>query len=356
MHSRIIIVLFAILAYSLSPVTAQEDNTTENLQMWLITNENRLLTQLSRDRKIIDLLNSPITFLPLISAANNGTENEMLKMHYSIQNFLRESDNIFTLTSRFQNDYLEKTLSKTLFGKWALSGLIGYPQVLIINISPVLDSVFQASFLLSLGIDKERDSNIVERFESSYSKLSDTEKRTLKYYIENFLALYPTNISIKSFSETLETGINKRFGKLIQSLISAKPSSSTVDVLAGLDDFGNIDVETENPVIREEKKTDEKVKDPSPEKSTEKPADATAEASVGKIAESSPEKIQAEIPEITPERNPEKISEKTAEKKLDKKTENTHEKSSDKKISDKSTSDKTTSEMDNSFDGFINDI
>ncbi|MBF0544607.1 MAG: hypothetical protein HQM08_09245 [Candidatus Riflebacteria bacterium] len=350
------LVLFTVILFLASPcilISAEQQGPTGNFQIWLLNNETRFLAQIARDRKLIEQFNSPIAFFPNLPVKEQGPEQILMNVHYSLHAFLNDSDDILSLTGRFKTGFLAKSLGKIHYGKWAIAGVSGPGLMYARNIVPILDSLFQENLLTALGIDKQRDGNIVERFQNSYSQMSDTEKRMLTFYLENFLALYPGSQSIQEYAKIVEGGLDKRFGKTIQGLIVVKPASSSAEASGGLEDFGNIESDNSagsgtgniagnasGTATPSSSVDTAQVAAKSTEKS-DGSSDSRTESSSGKVENQSAEKPSGE----SSAKSSEKSSEKSTEKSSGKSSQDKHK-----------PSDKNASGIDNIFDGFVNDL
>lgn len=178
---------------------------------------------LAADRALMDRLDAPLSSIPIPPHPKPRAEEALWHMHLQFYRMFPEIEEIFGLARRFGTGSFGKTVASARPGRWTATPFFGFPTAHVRYLGPVLDKVFQESFLSLFGVDKGRDTDLAKRLSDVLRRVSDDDRRLLERYIDDFEALYPREHSARALAAIFHEGLKKDFAKGLAGLVTESP-------------------------------------------------------------------------------------------------------------------------------------
>lgn len=229
---------------------AQEISNTDittQFKLWMLNNESRAMSELNCDADIIQKTSQPFPFLVSKEIEVLKAENKLWETHRKIYSFLDELQAIYKLAKYYGNGKFAVLVKKTRPEIWGYSGF-GFT---CFNIPDSVYSETRKAYIeilfTSLGIDKEKDTDLSQRIKAAIRALGDENYRLTKAYFNDFKALYPTNQTIKKLENFIELGSKKSFApglkELVKSSAVVEANNNDEDSLSELDNLAESSTE-----------------------------------------------------------------------------------------------------------------
>ncbi len=209
--------LFFLSVSPFSPAMGQEMGTT--FSIWLLSNESRVMNILATDREVMEKMEMPFGVFFRQSHPFLGPETALWKVHQRFFIEIRDLAEIFELSRKFGSRDFAKVFASVHPGIWATLPFLGGPAFAGRKLSPTLDKVFKMNTIKAMGIESSSDADLHGRLEKAIKGISDTERRLLLGYLDNFIALYPKDKYGKVLETMLKSGMKKDFSQKIAATV-----------------------------------------------------------------------------------------------------------------------------------------